>query len=357
MGFDGFPLIIGWELTLQCNLRCRHCGSAAGKPRKNELSTVEALSICEQLPELLVQEVDFTGGEPFLRPDIFIIAEKLHELGIRTNILTHGYGYSAEDIARLKSSGISGAGISLDGMEQTHDYTRRSRGSYQSVMKTISLFQQAKLPFNVITTVNSMNVVELGEMYNTLLNARVKYWRLQGIIPMGRVSAYPNLQLKEKDYHELGAFIQSKKTQNDDAGLEIICSDGLQYIVDSKMKWQGCGAGIVTCGITADGRVKGCLSMPDELTEGNLRKETLWDIWFGDNSFTYNRKFTAESLGDNCSKCEMAMECKGGCSSSSYVMTGDFHNDPFCFYRIDEKVEPSGRKKESQNVDVLSCLC
>ena len=129
MNFEGFPLIIGWELTLRCNLRCRHCGSSAGQPRENELTTEEALAICEQLPDLLVQEVDFTGGEPFLRPDLLIIAEKLKDLNINTNILTHGYGYSAKDIENLKKAGISGAGISLDGLEATHDYTRRSRGS------------------------------------------------------------------------------------------------------------------------------------------------------------------------------------------------------------------------------------
>ena len=64
MSFESFPFIIGWELTLLCNFRCRHCGSSAGTARQNELSTEEALALCNQFTDLLVQEVDFTGANP-----------------------------------------------------------------------------------------------------------------------------------------------------------------------------------------------------------------------------------------------------------------------------------------------------
>ncbi len=350
MKFEGFPLIIGWELTLKCNLRCRHCGSSAGLPRENELTTKEALAICEQLPDLLVQEVDFTGGEPFLHQDLVIIAEKLKDLKINTNILTHGYGYSEKDIENLKHAGISGVGISLDGLEHTHDYTRRSKGSYASVINTIKLLQDAELPFNVITTVNSKNLLELPELHEKLEIAEVNNWRLQSIIPMGRAKETPELEISEDDFLQLGKFIQKKNEGKKDNSLNVICSDGLQYIVNTDKPWRGCGAGIVTCGITADGKVKGCLSMPDELVEGDLRYNSLWDIWFHPNSFAYNRSYTKEDLGANCFSCEKGEECKGGCSSSSYVSTKTFHNDPFCFHRLNTlNIESS--KRVSQMAD------
>lgn len=335
MKFDGFPLIIGWELTLKCNLRCRHCGSSAGHPRENELTTAEALSICEQMPDLLVQEVDFTGGEPFLRSDLPVIARKLKDLGINTNILTHGYGYSAKDIALLKRAGISGVGISLDGLETTHDYIRRSKGAFASVMNTIQLLQDVDIPFNVLTTVNARNIVELQELYEKLKLMGIRNWRLQTIIPMGRMKKAPELQISETELKQLGQFILEQGSGDPDS-LRIICSDGLQYIIPTNNPWLGCGAGIVACGITADGKVKGCLSMPDELIEGDLRQNSLWDIWFDPDSFAYNRSFTTNDLGFNCSSCDKANECKGGCSSSSFVSTNAFHNDPFCFYKVNE---------------------
>lgn len=334
MKFEGFPLIIGWEVTLKCDLRCRHCGSAAGHPRENELTTKEALNICEQLPDLLVQEVDFTGGEPFLRPDLPVIANKLRELGIITSILTHGIGYSAEDIAQFKKAGISGVGISLDGLENTHDYIRRTKGAFASVMNTIQLLQNADLHFNVITTVNSRNIGELQALYEKLRLARVRKWRLQVVIPMGRVKESPELQISEAEFKQLGLFIQQQYSNESHDSTEIICSDGLQYIIPNNKPWLGCGAGIVTCGITADGKIKGCLSMPDELIEGDLRQNSLWEIWFNPNSFSYNRSFALSNLGMHCSSCEKWENCKGGCTSSSYATTGEFHNDPYCFHRV-----------------------
>jgi radical SAM protein with 4Fe4S-binding SPASM domain len=334
MKFDGFPLIVGWELTLRCNLRCRHCGSAAGHPRENELTTEEVFSICDQLPDLLVQEVDFTGGEPFLRPDLPAIASRLNDLGIVTSILTHGVGYSAKNIAQLKRAGISGVGISLDGLEHTHDYIRRTKGAFASVMNTIHLLQDAEMPFNVITTVNAKNIGELQELLEDLKIAQIRKWRLQVIIPMGRVKETPELQISEADFKRLGLFIQSQNRDGNNDSLKIICSDGLQYIVPADNPWRGCGAGIVTCGITADGKVKGCLSMPDELIEGDLRHNSLWEIWFHPESFSYNRSFAIKDLGQFCSSCDKGDECKGGCSSSSYVSTGEFHNDPYCFHRV-----------------------
>jgi MoaA/NifB/PqqE/SkfB family radical SAM enzyme len=114
--FECFPFIVGWEFTMACNLRCRHCGSSAGLPRAGELTTEEALRICDQFPALMVREVDFTGGEPLMRPDWPIVAGRIVELGITANILTNGLGLDAPLIAQMQDVGITGVGISLDGL-------------------------------------------------------------------------------------------------------------------------------------------------------------------------------------------------------------------------------------------------
>jgi MoaA/NifB/PqqE/SkfB family radical SAM enzyme len=47
LGFK--PRQADWELILRCNLRCRHCGSRAGRERKDELSLQEMFRIADQL--------------------------------------------------------------------------------------------------------------------------------------------------------------------------------------------------------------------------------------------------------------------------------------------------------------------
>ena len=56
MTFEGFPFIVGWELTLACNLRCGHCASSAGLPRPNELTLDEALENIKEVIEMCLEE-------------------------------------------------------------------------------------------------------------------------------------------------------------------------------------------------------------------------------------------------------------------------------------------------------------
>src|SRR5258705_9368480 len=63
------PIYAVWEITLQCDLACRHCGSRAGHARPDELSTEECLDLVRQMAALGVMEVTLIGGEAYLRDD------------------------------------------------------------------------------------------------------------------------------------------------------------------------------------------------------------------------------------------------------------------------------------------------
>src|SRR5688572_4665359 len=69
------PIYTVWEITLRCDLACRHCGSRAGRERPDELSTAEALDLVRQLHEMEVDEVTLIGGEAYLRDDWIEIAK------------------------------------------------------------------------------------------------------------------------------------------------------------------------------------------------------------------------------------------------------------------------------------------
>jgi len=141
MVFEGFPLVIGWELTLACNLRCGHCASSAGTPRKNEFTLDEALHLCDQFPFLLVQEVDFTGGEPLLHPGWPEIAARLGELKIPIRMVTNGL-LLKENIPRLLKAKIATVGVSLDGLETTHDRVRHRPGLFRQVSERMFAYEE-----------------------------------------------------------------------------------------------------------------------------------------------------------------------------------------------------------------------
>lgn len=337
MSFESFPFTLGWELTLACNLRCKHCGSRAGQPRKNELTTDEAIQLCDQFPALLVQEVDFTGGEPLLRPDWPEIALRLKELKITTGIVTNGASLDQETISKLKETGISHVAVSIDGLESTHDFIRGKDGAYLEVMKGIKRLNEEGIPTTIITTVTELNIGELPVLFETFSDIEIVRWRPQPLISSGRVENFQELLIKEETFLRLIEFYQNWGYKAVDAGMELLRADGLGYFFESDISrgpWYGCPAGIVSVGITSDGKVKGCLSLPDEFMEGDLREKSLWDIWFDSNAFSYTRHFSTSKLGDNCDSCDKEEQCRGGCSAMSYGYTGKLHNDPLCYTGI-----------------------
>lgn len=331
---------MSWELTLSCNLRCYHCASSAGQKRINELTLEESLNICDQFPDLLVQEVDFTGGEPLLNEDWQEIAFYIKELGIRTGIITNGLMLKPDVVAQIKETGISDVGISLDGIGKTHDYIRGYKNLFKTVLKGIENLNNFEIPVTVITAVNMLNVKSLPPIFELLQSIGVNRWQIQPMFPLGRSYELPELQLTQEGYIELGKFI--KQYKKEDNGLEIILADSYGYFTEfynNELTWKGCNAGIVSCGITSDGKVKGCLSMPDKYIEGDLRQNDLWDIWFHPDSFSYNRQFSKEDLGNYCQNCDKSEQCMGGCSAMSYGATKSFHNDPYCLYRIQKETD------------------
>jgi radical SAM protein with 4Fe4S-binding SPASM domain len=294
------------------------------------------------LPALLVQEVDFTGGEPLLRSDWPEIAFRLKELNIPTGVVTNGVTLDQKTVSRLKEAGISHVAVSVDGLESSHDFIRSKDGQYREIMRGIKTLVGEEVPTTVITTVTELNVDELPALFDVLSDIGIHRWRPQPLISSGRVEGFQELLINEETLSKLITFYQKWGYKATDAGPELLRADGLGYYFKPDVcrgPWYGCPAGLVSVGITSDGKVKGCLSLPDKFTEGDLRENSLWDIWFDDNAFSYTRHFSTNMLGDNCASCDKGEQCRGGCSAMSYGYAGTFHNDPLCHTGIMKRRE------------------
>ena len=109
---------IHWSVTGQCNLRCRHCYMSAPDYKYKDLSTDECLNIIDQMEQANVASVSITGGEPFVRKDIWIILEYIRKKGIViTQIYTNGILVTEEVLNRLEELDCSPQFIlSFDGI-------------------------------------------------------------------------------------------------------------------------------------------------------------------------------------------------------------------------------------------------
>src|SRR5580700_5827716 len=86
------PIYAVWEVTLACDLACRHCGSRAGKERPDELRTAEALDLIDQMARLGVKEVTLIGGEAYLRDDWLELVRAIRSHGIPVTTTSGGRG-------------------------------------------------------------------------------------------------------------------------------------------------------------------------------------------------------------------------------------------------------------------------
>ena len=139
-------------------------------------------------------------------------------------------------------------------------------------------------------------------------------------------------------------FISSSRNQYSTKELPIMGAHNFGYhshILGNIMitpTWKGCPAGISTIGITSDGGVKGCLSLPNEFIEDNIRNRSLIDIWNSPNFASYNRNFNKDDLKGECKTCKYGKSCKGGCSTVSSTLSGEPHHNPYCFHLIEQKM-------------------
>jgi len=336
------PGQVVWETTLRCNLKCLHCGSSAGKPRTNELSTKEAIKLCNDLAELNSDEVCLMGGEPLIRKDWHIIAKQIRDLNMKLLIISNGYNINQDIISKLVKLEPHSVSTSLDGSTaKTHDYIRGVNGSFDKVMEYISLSKKADLPTTVITTVSKLNFKELPEIRDFLLNKQIA-WQIQVATPEGRFKG--EYALSKEEYYSVALFIASMKKKYTSKEMPVAGAHCFGY--HSKYLpwlglypgWNGCQAGISILSIKSNGDIIGCLSIPDLKVEGNIRERSIIDIWNDPNSFSYNRKFNVKDLGENCKECKFGKTCKGGCNGMSVGYTGKLHNHPYCLYKIEPEL-------------------
>jgi len=133
------PVVI-WNLIRRCNLTCKHCYSiSADKDFPGELSTADVYTVMDDLKRFRVPVLILSGGEPLLRPDIFEIAHRAKAMGFYVGLSSNGTLIDESNIDRIAAVGFDYVGVSLDGIQETHDKFRRMEGAYDASMHGIRL--------------------------------------------------------------------------------------------------------------------------------------------------------------------------------------------------------------------------
>jgi radical SAM protein with 4Fe4S-binding SPASM domain len=336
-----------WELTLQCNLGCVHCGSRAAKARAEELSTAEALDLVRQLQEAGVTEVTLIGGEAFLRPDWLVIVKAIREAGLSCTLTTGGYGISATAADNMREAGLQQVSVSIDGTRETHDWLRGKIGSWNACFATLQHLRRAGIPICCNTQINRLSAPELPLIYADIVEAGCRAWQLAMTVPMGRAADRPEILLQPSELLDVFPLLNELAGWAERDGVLFFPGNNIGYYgpYERRMRsmqasgaiWEGCQAGMNTLGIEANGAIKGCPSLPTSTyVGGNIRERSLREILasaeLGINAHQGTPKGTSHLWGF-CRHCDYAALCRGGCTWTAHVFFGQPGNNPYCHHR------------------------
>ncbi len=335
------PVNVVWELTLACDLSCRHCGSRAGRRRRNELTTDEALHLVEELAALGARDVGLIGGEAYLRKDWLEIIRAIRAAGMDCSLQTGGRNLTEERLAQAAMAGLQSIGVSIDGLRDVHDHLRGVAGSFDAAMETLRRITAHDLAASVNTQINKLSMPQLPALLDEIGTAGATNWQLALTVAMGRASDHDELLLQPYEMLELMPMLARLHTEARDRGVILQPSNNIGYfgphesqlrsIHDDRVHWSGCSAGENVLGIEADGSIKGCPGLPRAYIGGNIRDRSLAEIW--NESIELRPRRTRDDLWGVCRECYYAEACLGGCTWTTHSLFGRPGNNPMCHYR------------------------
>lgn len=341
------PLFVIWEITRDCNLRCKHCLSDAGKPIPGELNTEDAKKLIDDLETMKVFNINFSGGEPLLRPDIFEILHYASCKKISIDLLTNGMLISKEVVQRLRDTNIFHVQVSVDGIGKTHDDFRGIKGSFGRAIQGIKRLKDADFGVAINSAVTRDNLEQIPQLIDMAVDLEVSLYKTTLFMPTGRGkdNATP-LVLTPRDVKKFTSMMMKKKDEVGDK-IAISVEELYPWLVENREEGiadailaedssiVGCTAGNSSFYITPDGRITPCPFLRD-FTAGNIKKEQLNEIWENSPVFDIFRKIRRGDLKGKCSDCKfLGVLCYGGCRAAAYAQTGDLYaEDPLCWQHL-----------------------
>lgn len=356
------PVVI-WNLIRRCNLTCRHCYSiSTDRDFAGELSTGEVFTVMDDLRTFGVPVLILSGGEPLLRPDIYEIAARAKRLGFYVGLSTNGTLIGTTNIERIGAVGFDYVGISLDGIQDTHDRFRRMIGAYDRSLAAIRLCRDAGIKVGVRYTLTQDNQRDLPALLELIEREGINKFYLSHLNYGGR----GNINRARDAMHdttrnamdlifdtcwraiERGMEHEFVTGNNDADGVYLLhwvrrhFPECAAHTHAKLAQWGGNASGVNVANIDNLGNVH-----PDTFwwhhTIGNVRERPFSAIWPDtSDALMAGLKAKPRKIKGRCGACAYFDICGGNTRVRAQQLTGDaWQEDPGC-YLTDDEIGVSG---------------
>ncbi|MBO7166248.1 MAG: radical SAM protein [Kiritimatiellae bacterium] len=350
-GVHSRPIVV-WNCTPSCNLACSHC-YAATSGTQCVLSTEQAKQVIDDLAKFKVPVLLFSGGEPFARPDIKILAEYAKEKGLRVTFSTNGTLIDDSLADWIRDLGVSYVGISIDGTESIHDEFRRSPGSYRRSLDAIRRLRARGVKVGLRVTMTRANVAAIPAIFDLMREENIPRICLYHLVYTGRGKEIAASDLSHDEARSALDTIVEETRKSFEGGfpMEVLTvdnhCDGIRLYL--KMKEENHPNAdkalelLTLNGGNSSGQGIACISWdgsvyPDQFWRdkkvGNVLEKPFSEIWGNPEKGSLldlmrNRK---SLLKGRCQKCKWIDLCMGNFRSRGEAVTGElWGEDPTCY--------------------------
>jgi 12,18-didecarboxysiroheme deacetylase len=354
---DKKPVVV-WNVTRRCNLKCIHCYSnSADIDYPDELTTDEGKKLIDDLAAFGAPVILFSGGEPLLRQDLLELAQYATSKGMRAVISTNGTLITKEIAVKLQQIGLSYIGVSLDGLEKTHDRFRGKKGAFAAAIAGIRNCREAGIKVGIRFTVNKHNLADVTNMFDLLREEKIERMCFYHLVYTGRGSKLREEDLTHEETRKLIDLIAAKTRQMFDEGLspEILTvdnhADGPYLYL--KMKEENPERAKEVLELlemnegNSSGHGIGCVSWDGEVYAdqfwrnqplGNVRRKPFGEIWTDEkNELLMKLKNKKKHVHGRCAVCSWLTVCGGNFRARAESAGDVWGFDPAC-YLTDEEI-------------------
>ncbi len=317
------PLVMSWNVTLECNMKCSHCYiNATENKLENELTTEEGKVFMDQLCKVSRPLLILSGGEPLLRKDIFKLIEYGTDKGLKMGLGSNGYLIDDTVAKQLKDAGIATVSISLDSnIPAQHDDFRGVKGAFEKAVNACKALRKNDVLVQVNATLTHNNYDQIDDIMYLAEEIGVENFHLFFLVPTGRGKKLTDISPQKYEDMITNTFAKVAKHK---LNVRPSCAPQFMRIakgmgLDMRQWIRGCIAGLYYCRIYPNGDVTPCPYLPIKL--GNIREKSFKEIWFNSEVFTALRD--SNTLKGKCGACEFRIVC-GGCRARAYGLSSDF---------------------------------
>ncbi len=273
-----YPFSASFITTHRCNFNCSYCNSP--NIREGEMTTEQIYEMIDELAEMGLQRIGFTGGEPLLFRDIGKIISHAKAKGIMTSMVTNG-SLLKNKFAEIKDLDL--ILLSLDGPKEIHEAVRE-KGVYEVTIDAIKLALASGKQVWTQTVISKANLTQLDFVIDVAeeLGFRCLFQPVFNYPLAADKKTIDQMIPDNLEYQKAINHLMERKKQ----GAPIVGSYSyFEYIRDNYPDkiYPNCKAGFLFCAISPSGIVAPCHFLIKEkgrdwksgIEEGSFKKAFL----------------------------------------------------------------------------------